>query len=568
MGQKSKSAKKTKNCKGNPPTRPDKLNTSMNTSMNENTQSPSNSNDLRSTSTSSPISGTADMLGQSRQVLYGQQHIHNMNSMQNTQPPCLPNLVVNNQTPGQPTPVNNTHMLYQYSQPMPLNSGNVNPSSAMNNGIPPWAANMCQQLQNIQGQLEMQNERWQSVENKLADQSARMTNIESQISQFNQVKQTVSENARTIDAINKQMRSLQLKIDDYDNNVLEYSNICDNVITANTELGSKVNDMLYRVSTVEDKVVDVQWRNMRENLIFTGIPESERQYDGYGRIKPEDCKSVIKEFLRSEMFISRDIQFDRVHRLGKFRRDQQYPRPIIAKFTYYKDKEDVRQTAPEVLMGKRFGVREQFPQEIEDTRKLLYPVAKNARRNPDNRVRLVRDKLFINGEQHVPNQSSNQPNYVQNRNNRQVSSRQNTTYIGQSSSHSRFSNPNNRPNTHQQSSAPKQYGNRTDWNFPVRPREKQLRTPVNAHSHNDNFLSNRFGLLSNDDGAREGSISYAGKKKATSPLDADMTLKKQRSNINHDSTENLCIEMTTYSVSGANYVSDDVSTPDNFNVRL
>ena len=61
----------------------------MNTNINENTQSPSNSNDLRSTSTStsSPMSGTADRLGQSRQVLYGQQHIPYMNSMQNTQPP-------------------------------------------------------------------------------------------------------------------------------------------------------------------------------------------------------------------------------------------------------------------------------------------------------------------------------------------------------------------------------------------------------------------------------------------------------------------------------------------------
>ena len=113
--------------------------------------------------------------------------------------------------PGQPTQVNNTLMLYQYSQPMSHNSSNVNPKSFKNNSIPPWAANFCQQLQNIQDQLEMQNERWQSVENKLADKNARMSNIESQISHFNQVNQTVSENSRNIDAYNKQMTSLQLK---------------------------------------------------------------------------------------------------------------------------------------------------------------------------------------------------------------------------------------------------------------------------------------------------------------------------------------------------------------------
>ena len=109
------------------------------------------------------------------------------------------------------------------------------------------------------------------------------------------------------------------------------------------------------------------------------IQESVRQYDGYGRIEPEDCESVIKEFLRSEMFIRRDIQFDCVHRFCKFRRDQQYSRPIIAKITYYKDKEGVWQKAPEVLMGKRFQVHEQFPQEIDDTRNFSKPIAKNAR---------------------------------------------------------------------------------------------------------------------------------------------------------------------------------------------
>ena len=43
-------------------------------------------------------------------------------------------------------------------------------------------------------------------------------------------------------------------------------------------------------------------------------------------------------------------------------------------------------------------MREQFPQEIEEKRKLLYPVAKKARQNKENRVRLVRDKLYVNGQ--------------------------------------------------------------------------------------------------------------------------------------------------------------------------
>ena len=38
------------------------------------------------------------------------------------------------------------------------------------------------------------------------------------------------------------------------------------------------------------------------------------------------------------MRVTKEIEFDRVHRIGRFRQDQRYPRPIVAKFTYYKDK--------------------------------------------------------------------------------------------------------------------------------------------------------------------------------------------------------------------------------------
>lgn len=47
-------------------------------------------------------------------------------------------------------------------------------------------------------------------------------------------------------------------------------------------------------------------------------------------------------------------------------------------------------------------VKEQFPPEIEEKRKLLYAEAKQARQNSNNKVRLVRDKLYVNGKQIMP----------------------------------------------------------------------------------------------------------------------------------------------------------------------
>lgn len=152
----------------------------------------------------------------------------------------------------------------------------------------------------------------------------------------------------------------------------------------------------------DDKLMDVQWRSMRENLIFSGIPETELR-----RGEHENCESLVKEFIRNQMRIEREIEFDRVHRLGRYMQNQRYPRPIIAKFTYFKDKEHVRQAAPRTLIGTRYSVNEQFPPEMESRRKELYPVAKDARRIETNRVRLVRDKLYINGAQYIPNTAPN-----------------------------------------------------------------------------------------------------------------------------------------------------------------
>ncbi|KAK3086429.1 hypothetical protein FSP39_018342 [Pinctada imbricata] len=55
-------------------------------------------------------------------------------------------------------------------------------------------------------------------------------------------------------------------------------------------------------------------------------------------------------------------------------------RPIVTKFSRFKQKELVRKTAPTVLKGTRYGVNEQFPKEINDRRKQLIPHMKAAKR--------------------------------------------------------------------------------------------------------------------------------------------------------------------------------------------
>ncbi|MEW8545900.1 MAG: hypothetical protein AB2693_20450, partial [Candidatus Thiodiazotropha sp.] len=98
------------------------------------------------------------------------------------------------------------------------------------------------------------------------------------------------------------------------------------------------------------------------------------------------------------------IVFDRVHRLGKPKRNRDInPRPIVARFERYRDRELIRTASKDLNIKQNgYSIREQFPPEMEDKRRQLYPVMRKYQENPNNRVALVRDRLYINGEQYIP----------------------------------------------------------------------------------------------------------------------------------------------------------------------
>jgi hypothetical protein len=167
------------------------------------------------------------------------------------------------------------------------------------------------------------------------------------------------------------------------------------VTSVTTEsLRDEFNAMKDSNDELKDKLSDLQMRSMRENLIFSGIPEAQ----------DENIEETLKEWLSDKMG-KRDIRFDRVHRLGKQAR-QGRPRPIVAKFTFYKDREEVRQLAPEKLKGSNFGVNQQFPKEVFETRKKLVPIMKAARKENKKAV-LVYDKLYINDVLYKHEETSN-----------------------------------------------------------------------------------------------------------------------------------------------------------------
>ena len=87
------------------------------------------------------------------------------------------------------------------------------------------------------------------------------------------------------------------------------------------------------------------------------------------------------------------ISVERAHRLGKQNANGDKPRPIIAKFTFHKDKELILSNA-RFLAGSDFGISQDFPREIVQIRKELVKVLKEAKKDGHD-AKLVYDKLYI-----------------------------------------------------------------------------------------------------------------------------------------------------------------------------
>ena len=100
---------------------------------------------------------------------------------------------------------------------------------------------------------------------------------------------------------------------------------------------------------------------MKDNLIFYKLPEE----------NGENCEEKVLSFIENRLGIERattETKLHTAHRIGTFNRGN--TRPIVAKFTYYPDREKVRKAAKN-LKGTEFGISEQYPREIMEKRKQL-----------------------------------------------------------------------------------------------------------------------------------------------------------------------------------------------------
>ena len=91
---------------------------------------------------------------------------------------------------------------------------------------------------------------------------------------------------------------------------------------------------------------------------------------------------------------ARMIDFQRAHRFGK--QPETGPRPIVARVTHFKMKNDILSRGRN-LKGTQTSVNEQYPPEIMEKRRKLFPIFKE-KRDAGDTVRMVLGRLYINNQ--------------------------------------------------------------------------------------------------------------------------------------------------------------------------
>ena len=346
----------------------------------------------------------------------------------------------------------------------------------------------------------------------------KITAVQNSVSKLDKIEKDMSSVQIAVSDLQTESAQTRKKLIDFDTFAQTSAAVCDDFLSSKQDYECKFreakqeNDLLkieldelrQEHENLHENFLELQSRTMQRNLIFFGLDEVE---------SPDQCEAFLKNFIKEELALSDtvnvdSISFEKVHRIGRRKNlrfvqpgQKQNPRPIVAVFERFSDREMIKNVAS-TLKGKNFSIREQFPVEIEQRRKPLYPVMRKALEDKNNKVKMVRDKLYINNTLYKPSNSNSQ---VTNRD----TNGQSFNFRGQ---HSRT------------------YSNKSQVNVrtPYRSNFKPTRQP--ATQLHDFTTPNRFTSLSRSDSSQSlpNMQQKSVKKKATSPLEADVQNKKPR----------------------------------------
>ena len=228
--------------------------------------------------------------------------------------------------------------------------------------------------------------------------------------------------------IRRDVRKINTKFDKMKKSVKSLQKSNSELRKQNVELQQAVGELRVQVSNLQtmavqnaDKNEKLEAHSRRNNLLIYGIEEDRDETFN-------STEEKFRDYVRDELGIDdRDISTERVHRL----KSRSKPSPIIAKFSFYKDRDNVlkkyrdlrkeRETAAasngegqndnvsaegDTTNVKRVG--EDFPKRVRDVRRKLIPFMKAA--HADNKDAYLKyDKLCVEGKFYIYSEDTEQP---------------------------------------------------------------------------------------------------------------------------------------------------------------
>ena len=272
---------------------------------------------------------------------------------------------------------------YPYPQsPYPQFATNSSPQSATQT-----VSQQTQQpsfQQSVLDKLESIGKQLSSVSQKMTDLDKRVSSLENTAlgnsRKLIEIDASRAHDSKVCDELLSKQLSIEQSIKQHSDRVSEMSKSYEHLKRENSAL----NDM----------IVDLQARSMRDNLLFFGVEECATAPER----RDEDCILKILNFCTEQLGLPdahENFKIDRAHRLGRFRDGA--TRPIVAKFCFFQDKLTVRKKAYEQLKNTNFRVSDQYPQAVREKRKVLRPFLEKAKQDGKSAV-LSFDKLIINGK--------------------------------------------------------------------------------------------------------------------------------------------------------------------------
>lgn len=306
------------------------------------------------------------------------QTVMNMSSFQNPQsmqiPGAMPGAMSGAFGYSSPPPSQGMGVPFNFGQPI-----------TQMNVMPDWAKEMSETIKTMSQELG----KLSSIEKTLSGIQLSVHNLETKVGTM---ESKLINCERSCTFLSNQYEDHKKELESAKSNVLGLQKRC-------TDLENKCKDYEIKSSKTHKKLLDLESRNMRENLVFHGLSENVN----------ENCEVAVKQFCHEELKISDTevgaMVFDRAHRIGRI--DKLKPgavRPIVVKFHRYSEREKVREigySMKDALKAKNLAVRPQLPSEVLENRKPLYPIFDEAKAKGSS-VKFVLDRLYIDGKEYVP----------------------------------------------------------------------------------------------------------------------------------------------------------------------